>query len=721
MSPTARSRFAARVILIAIAGAGAPALAQETGDGKMSLEELRLERAQRVRRQRRIIANNDGCDCLYFPRDREPTVANLLALRTTALAGTQVDTIAYCTISSGFSNFTHNTKVGSVLARSAAEFGIAPDKRNIAGELIRQGTDPLRAVIRFGHEHGMEVFWSMRMNDTHDVAHTPEKPYFLYPKLKVDHPEWLVGSHLKPTPYGRWSSVDYGRPEIRDLALKFIDEVCRNYDVDGVELDFFRHLCYFKSVATGGKASQQELDEMTELVGRVRRMTDEVGCARARPILVAVRVPDSVGYCRDMGFDIERWLQKGLVDLLVTTGYFRLNPWRVSTELGHRYGVPVYPCLSDSRVRGESRFRRSSIEGYRGRAMNAWAAGADGIHLFNYFNPNAALWRELGDPDTLRTLSKLYFVTARDGNPNRFLAEGDRYRTVPVLTPARPACLAAGRPLVTSLPVGDDLAAARQAGYEATVTLHLDVPLVRRPQQLIVKLNDKALSGGKSADGWLDYPVPAALIRQGENTVSVALESDPSPTDDWTMVYDGTALPARPWSADAGSPRTRVEQADGALLIADRGTVAGDYQYYRYQWGADPSTETVVEARVKVTSGSSYLIMTNGVAGERLGLWPDHIDLYHHRPLRYEMDTTDDFHVYRIVIKGTDLTVDVDGVRRIDAAGTFTPRAGYPRNELGFGAANSGMVGEAYWDYVKARTGSLSCHDVVVSISYKQP
>ena len=34
--------------------------------------------------------------------------------------------------------------------------------------------------------------------------------------------------------------MDYGRPEIRDLAFRFVEEVCRNYDVDGVELDFVK-------------------------------------------------------------------------------------------------------------------------------------------------------------------------------------------------------------------------------------------------------------------------------------------------------------------------------------------------------------------------------------------------------------------------------------------------------------------------------------------------
>ena len=147
-----------------------------------------------------------------------------------------------------------------------------------------------------------------------------------------------------------------------------------------------------------------------------------------------------------MGFDLERWLSDGLIDLLITTCYFQLNPWEYSVELGHKYDVPVYPCLSDSRVRGETRFQRVSAASYRGRAMNAWAAGADGLHLFNFFDPKAPMWREIGDPEALATMDKLYFVSVRDGDPQSYLAKGRQYRTVPVFGPSQPRLVTASQP-----------------------------------------------------------------------------------------------------------------------------------------------------------------------------------------------------------------------------------------------------------------------------------
>ncbi len=689
-----------------------------------SLEELRAARAQLAANPRRLIANNDGCDCLYFPRDVEPTVRNFLELRTSMLAGSQVGTISYCTISSGFGQFTHDTKVGALLTRQGVDYGLRSDARNITVDLIRQGSDTLKAVTDFAHRHGMESFWSMRMNDTHDVEHRPERPYFLFPQLKVDHPEWLVGDPVKRTPYGRWSSVDYARPEIRELAFRYVEEVCRNYEVDGVELDFFRHLCYFKSVARGGKASAEEAAAMTALMRRIRTMTEEIGLQRQRPILVAMRLPDSTTFSLDSGLDLAAWLREGLMDILITTDYFRLNPWAYSVKLGHEHGVKVYPALTDPRVLGETRFKRAGVPAYRARAANAWASGADGLYLFNLYDIDrqSPLWGELGDPQALAFTDKEYFLTDLDGQATRWLANGNQHQTIPTLTPTSPAHLSTKQTFTAPLMVADDFAAAARAGHEATAALHLDLPGLDDAQRVGLALNGDALPAGKLHDGWIDWPVTLAQLRKGANDLAVTLlPVEPSRANEWTLVYDGSRLPAKQWQRDKASPRIHEAIEDGALRLADRGTANGDYCYYRAAWGADPSAESVVEARVKVVSGSSFLILANGISGERLELSPDGVGLYHHPKLRHAMNTTGDFHRYRVVLNGADLQVHIDDILRIDAPGALAPRSGYPRNEIAFGAANSAGEGEALWDDVKVRAARTTqpLNDVVLSVSYQ--
>jgi hypothetical protein len=186
----------------------------------------------------------------------------------------------------------------------------------------------------------------------------------------------------------------------------------------------------------------------------------------------------------------------------------------------------------------------------------------------------------------------------------------------------------------------------------------------------------------------------------------------------WSAEYSGEGLPKRPWYRDPGSTRTHAQLNEGSLLLADRGEQSGDYLYYRSPLGAGPDGEAVVEARVKVHSGSSFLIVSNGIGGERLGLWPDRIELFHQKQLHYAMDTTDDFHQYRIECQQRDLRVYVDGELRIQATGALGPRSGYTRNEVSFGAANSPMMGEAEWAMVRARAEGVICRDLVVSVSY---
>lgn len=696
-------------------------MAAEPSQDVPALQHYREARKQLAHRQRRVIFNNDGCDCLYFPKNEKVTVENFLAKRTSPLAGTQVDTISYCTISSGFGFFTHRTQVGRVLTRQPQEFGLQADKRNITQDLIDLGTDCLQAVLDFAHHNRMECFWSMRMNDTHDVEHRPEKPFLLYPPLKEEHPDWLVGEPVKRTPFGRWSSVDYGRAEVRDLAFRYIEEVCRNYEVDGVELDFFRHLCFFKSTANGSAASDAERDQMTELMRRVRRMTEEVGLKRGRPILVLVRATDSAGFNRDLGLDVERWLREGLFDMLATTCYFRLNPWDASVELGHKYGVSVYPCISDSRVVGESRFARGTVESYRGQAAEAWAAGADGIHLFNLFDVfggRSPVFKEVGDPELLRKLDRLQFVTVRDGDPNRWLAKGSAYGSLPILTPGHPNTFSPGKPLSVDLMLGEEV--GKDSALQAAV-LHLLIPSLATANGVSVTVNGHDLGEGKLVENWLDVNVNPAWLKKGANRIEVAVNPQPAQSQTrWTVAFEGDAKPGKPWTRDPGSARTEVRAENGCLIVADRGEVGGDYLYYRYPWGADPAGKSVVEARLKVVTGLSRLILTNGAAQERLELKPDGIALWSRKAVSYKMDTTRDFHSYRIETQGPDIRVLVDGELRLIAPGAYA-RAGENRNELCFGASDSTGMGEACWDFVRAAVDSCCCLDAVLSISHSPP
>ncbi len=673
--------------------------------GSIDLPTLRAMRKVAARRPRRMIFNNDGDDVIYVAK--KPTKAALLAARTAPLLGGHVDSIFYSN-SLCFGDALHDSRVFRPFLKRG---GIC--KHNILPGLLAQGLAPIQVMVEWGHAHGVEVFWDMRMNDTHDARIGGYGPVFR-PQLKLDHPEWLCGSKQKFPPFGTWSAVDYARPEVRDLCYRFFEEVCRRFDVDGVEMDFFRHPCFFKSVAWGRRASRAELAMMTDLVRRIRAMTEREGMRRGRPILVAIRVPDSVEYCRGIGLDVERWLQEGLADILVTTGYFRLHSWKTSVELGHRYGVPVYPCLSDSRVRGGARFSRRSLESYRGRALRAWAAGADGIYIFNYFNPRGPIWRELGDPDALRRRDKLYFVTVRDGDPGRYLVNGSKFRAVPVLTPLCPLPVRPDRPAAVEMVVGDDLPAAVRSGLRPRVACHVRVA---GRGELRAALNGHALSNPRSVGEWLDFSVRPEWVKPGANRLEFQCASVPRRPGEWGVVYEAKELPGRPWRRTGFRKHCVAELREGALFVADRGTTSGAYAFFQCPCAFAPEDEAAVEARLKTLSGWSSLVVSNGEVYEEIQFFTDRVRS-RDTGLSFAMNTADGFHTYRLVLKGRDFRLYADGALALQ--GKARRPAPNGRRSVEFGAANSSQKGEALWKFVKiAGSPAAAVADLVLSIRFE--
>ncbi|WP_425400008.1 hypothetical protein [Aeoliella sp.] len=395
----------------------------------LTLDELRSAREEAKFRRRRIIVNNDGNDKVRPPY----TVERFLAARTAGLADSQVDTIFYC---SGVPMlYTHRSKI-------AEQTGVgihqdAPNKEWVAA-FNEMDTDSLEMVVNWSKEHDKEVFWSMRLNDRHDSS--PNWPW-LITEWKRSHPELLMGTEEGGLPdhfeRGKksWSAMRYDKPEVRQTVFDLIEEVCTNYDIDGVELDFWRHPLYFTEPLEGKPVPQAKMDEMTELWRRVRQMTERIGRQRGRPFLIAIRIPDSMDYCRAMGLDVEKWLEDDLVDIVTGADYFKLEPWENLAATGKKYDVPVYACFEIRRVQGKENRRKTDVKLWRGEAYNAWKAGVDGIYLMNRFDPRDPLTRQLGDPELLESLPRVdqtsYYRPDNSFKPQDFVPDGLKYLKQP--------------------------------------------------------------------------------------------------------------------------------------------------------------------------------------------------------------------------------------------------------------------------------------------------
>lgn len=366
--------------------------------GGNSVSEIRDERKKLAHRIRRIVFNNDGDDISAPGAD---SVSGLLKARTTALLGSQVDAIWY--YSSHGLKLYHQNGSFAELYRSPDLDGYATS--NLERLMDREGKDALEVMVEACHAHGLEIFWSNRMNDIHDSFNLEILHY-----IKREHPEymlstWEEGKKYKyPDPRSTWSAWDFERSEIRDLTVAALREVCQNYDIDGLELDFVRFPQYFRPTMQFKPVEQRHLELMNDMVRRIRKMTEEEALKRGRAILLSARCVDDAVLSRSIGLDLETWLKENLIDILAAGSWLDFTlPMKPLFDLSHRYNVPVYSMVGNG---NKGDFHDRMV--WRGDAMYRFWEGADGIYMFNVFNPNLSLWWELGEPEKLLGTDKAY-------------------------------------------------------------------------------------------------------------------------------------------------------------------------------------------------------------------------------------------------------------------------------------------------------------------------
>ena len=489
------------------AGSAASAPAPE------SAEMARMRETAKNRR-RRLIYNNDSGD-VYAAGANTPD--GFLAVRMKPVLDTQVDSVFYCT--GATTMFSHQAKVGEVYGKYVTGGALA---KNVEG-LKAAGTDALELAIKFCKENDLEVFFTHRINDIHDSM---DSCSFELSTWKREHPEYCLGKREDRDKYSLndprywWSSLDFQVNEVRAYLLAIIDDVLARYDVDGIEIDYFRSPMFFRPNLTYKRVSANQVDILTRFQRRVRQIAYRHGSRRGRPILVATRVPMTKAVCRHVGIDIEAWLKQDLLDILTTGGGYVpfTMPTRELVDLGHAHDVPVYPTISASGMRGHS-----SIEGWRGAAANAWQAGADGVYLFNTFpsTPGHPHFTQLGDPGSLATMNKLFVVD------NHTVLEGDLRQGI-VQSQILPVKLAAGgKPRQINLPVGDDIAGAAKAGTLAGATLRIRFEGMTSEDAVEVRLGGEPIAseGQRGDDGWVSYDVDPATWLRGDNALSFHVTS----------------------------------------------------------------------------------------------------------------------------------------------------------------------------------------------------
>lgn len=521
MNQNAVSLTMACVMLLA---GGATAMA-ESELPKLERSELSRLRKEEANRPRRILYNDDGCDDHPYTTPEE-----LISLRVRQVANTQVDTICYCTGGGGLF-WAHQPKVGEVLGEWIEEGHEAYVKQMRDGlvALKELGTDPLAVVVDYAHTNRMEVFWSYRMNN-------PECSYVSWglSRRKREHPEYLMGDKSQWDPAQQtnprtwWSLWDFERPEVRDYIVRIFEDVCQRYDIDGIELDFIRHPLFFRPNLDGLPAEPKHVAMLTDMVHRIREVTDRESMKRGRPIVVSVRAPLSIQSCMDIGLDIRAYLEEDLMDILIAgQDYVQMavsSSLKDMVDLGHEYRVPVYALLVPAKPYA---LYMHDNRAWWGAAMNRFHWGADGIYLFNLFpaEPNE-LFGQLGSVESLKGRDKIYAID----NPARESVLGT-FKMVMVAPDRLPLALVPGESVTAKLPVGEDIVANAPAGTSASALLRIGLVNIGQGDNILIRLNGVAQELSGPVEPLIDIPnatwfcidVDPQRVQPGHNLIDLQL------------------------------------------------------------------------------------------------------------------------------------------------------------------------------------------------------
>lgn len=338
---------------------------------------------------RRIIYNDDSQGVMEARPER--AVADLQAWVDKPLDRLAIDTYVWCI---AFPDVCmHQTRAGEVYG---ARFAEPPDAAAAAiAALHAQGTDVLHVVAERARRHKVEFVASVRMNDTHGLF--PDTGQAQISQFLLDHPQWTIRRD-DGVPE---RALDYSVPQVREHRLAILRELAQNYDIDGLELDFTRWAKFFRRSEAPFKAPL-----MTEFVGQVRQMLDEVARARQRPrFVLGVQVLESPYFDLLAGLESKRWVEAGWIDYLIQSDFNCTNPQLPVAEyaefcrpspcthhvrMGNMMaaGWAGKPHMGDrptAAYKGNLSYGGMVLtpEEARGAAANIYGFGADGIGLWN--------------------------------------------------------------------------------------------------------------------------------------------------------------------------------------------------------------------------------------------------------------------------------------------------------------------------------------------------
>ena len=704
-------------------------------------DEFETKRQAALNRKRTVIYNTDGCDITYFPKDMKLTKESFLSRRINNTINSDVDTISYCALSTSLCSYACKLDSVEFIDIQGAWEVHVPNTRHIAPELDAMGTSALAIVEEHCRKHNKEFFISIRFNDTHDVVGTLEKPHWMMTKFNLDNPDAIFGSSApgKRPPFGSWTAYDYENPKVRQLLKNAVKELLEKYDADGLEFDFMRHAQLLKTVGWGAHATQKQLDLLTDYVKELRSVIDEAGKKRNRPVLVAIRVPDSIGYCRAIGIDLEKWLESGFADILITSSYFQLNPWKTSVDLAKKYNVKFYASLDESRIREKNLpvASRNSDDSYYARISQVIASGADGVYFFNKEGSGVKKVMTT-NPERVQTHNKVYYLRVRGSGgyqPDHYVRYGSTFNNLPDLEPHNPKLITNKQNYKFNLSIGDDLTLPAVKKRNPEVMAYFS-GRANEEAKLYLTVNGKKLPAVMD-NKVFSVKIPAELLKKGDNDFVISLdENSKFPMFKSTEIYRGnyhlSGKNQKFWRRLFAYDGKKAElMADGACRINDYSdTVSPNFSHPLPKRNGAFAVGFTMQNGENSEKDTAVLRVVSGGKVEVVSFEPNKIT-FKYADKSVEFNTIDKFHRYLVSSNGKEITLKADGQLLLTAPFISTTKE-KGKNLVGasqstpwmdsdmvlFGSLSREGVGYSDWKNITVADGAVVVDDFALTITF---
>jgi hypothetical protein len=403
---------------------------------------------------------------------------------------------------------------------------------------VEGGGDMVQVLVDTCRRYGMAPFVSLRINDVHHQENyvLKNERSLVSCRFYVEHPEWHIDpDHPDKSGYYKQRGMDWAVPEVREYKLRLLRELAENYGLAGLELDFLRDDVLFRR---DGPDEAERIGIISDFTARVREFLDQSACGSEQRYL-GVRIPCRIDRHGESGLDVRRLREAG-VDMFNLSGWYhttqRTDVDRVrelvpdaalyvemthsTSRYPHFIQNPAYGCDGDPRTSPEQFYTTAQIARQR---------GADGVSLFNF-----VYYRSGNHPD-VPVMEPPFHVLPHLRDP-AFLARQPQYYMAGscVYDWQLPQELTESQAVTVKL----DMLRPDCGTSEGRLRIHTREPL---PDQahMGVSMNGENLKPtddvfrlfGNPFDGMISpkhnrraWTLPAAIVRDGDNTVEVRLE-----------------------------------------------------------------------------------------------------------------------------------------------------------------------------------------------------